>query len=119
MSKAVLLSTQALLLFAASAAAQPQTPPARSAGFAPVAELAYRVAPNFFQLPPGMNFGEASGVALDSKGQIFLFHRAKSMLVEFDSSGKFLRSLGEGLFDHPHGLRIDKDDNIWTTDDAD
>ena len=106
------------LIVAASVANQAQAPPARSAEFAPVPELAYRVAPDFFQLPPGMNCGEASGVALDSKGHILLFHRSKSMLLEFDASGKFLRTLGEGLFDHPHGLRIDGDDNIWTTDDG-
>jgi streptogramin lyase len=29
-----------------------------------------------------------------------------------------VRSPGEGLFDHPHSLRIDADDNIWTTDDT-
>jgi streptogramin lyase len=107
----------ALAIITVLANGQPQ-PSTQSTRFVPVPELAYRVVPDFFQLPAGMNFGEASGVALDSKGHIFLFHRAKSMLVEFDSSGKFLRSLGEGLFDHPHGLRIDKDDNIWTTDDG-
>ena len=40
------------------------------------------------------------------------------MLSEFDENGRYVRSLGEGLFDHPHGLRIDADDNIWTTDDT-
>ena len=29
-----------------------------------------------------------------------------------------MRELGEGLFTHPHGLRIDRDDSIWTTDDG-
>jgi hypothetical protein len=27
-------------------------------------------------------------------------------------------SIGNGLFTHPHGLRIDDADNIWTTDDG-
>ena len=40
------------------------------------------------------------------------------MLSEFDENGRYVRSLGEGLFDHPHGLRIDTDDNTWTTDDT-
>lgn len=86
--------------------------------FSPVPELPYRTVTNFFQLPAGMSFGEASGVALDSKGHIFVFHRAKPMLVEFDADGRFRRAIGDGLFDHPHGLRIDADDNIWTTDDG-
>jgi DNA-binding beta-propeller fold protein YncE len=40
------------------------------------------------------------------------------MLAEYDEQGKFVRSIGDGLWDHPHGLRIDTDDNIWTTDDG-
>jgi len=40
------------------------------------------------------------------------------MLAEYDERGIFLRSIGEGLFTHPHGLRIDDDDNLWTTDDG-
>ena len=55
---------------------------------------------------------------MNSKGHIFLFQRAKPMLAEYDEHGKFVRDIGDGLFDHPHGLRIDADDNIWTTDDG-
>lgn len=83
-----------------------------------VPELGYRVIPNFFHPHDAMNVGEASGVALNSKGHIFLFQRAKPMLAEYDESGTFLRSIGDGLFTHPHGLRVDSDDNLWTTDDG-
>src|SRR5580704_14004178 len=55
---------------------------AGAAEFEPVQELPYRVAPDFFQLPPGMNFGEASAVALNSASHIYLFHTANPMLVE-------------------------------------
>jgi DNA-binding beta-propeller fold protein YncE len=88
-------------------------PPAK-----PVPELGYRVSPDFFQFPPNWVEGEAAGVAVNSKGHIFLFQRTKPMLSEFDENGRYVRSLGEGVFDHPHGLRIDSDDNIWTTDDT-
>jgi DNA-binding beta-propeller fold protein YncE len=37
-------------------------------------------------------------------------------LVEFDENGNFVRTMGEGLFTRPHGLRIDSVDNIWVTD---
>ena len=84
----------------------------------PVPELGYKVSPDFFQFPPNWIEGEAAGVAVNSKGHIFLFQRTKPMLSEFDENGRYVRSLGEGLFDHPHGLRIDSDDNIWTTDDT-
>ncbi len=92
-----------LLFFGVGLAAQDTT----STRFEPVPELGYRVVPDFFKLPIGMNFGEASAVALNSKGHIFVFHRSNPMLIEFDKRGKFLRSIGEGLFAHPHGLRID------------
>jgi DNA-binding beta-propeller fold protein YncE len=86
--------------------------------FQPVPELGYHVIPDFFHSPEGMSNGEASGVALNSKSHIFLFQRAKPMLNEYDEHGDYVRSIGEGLFTHPHGLRIDDDDNLWTTDDG-
>src|ERR1039458_8590692 len=61
---------------------------------------------------------EAAGVAVNSKGHIYLFQRTKPMLTEYDDKGNFVQSIGEGLFVHPHGLRIDPDDNLWTTDDG-
>ena len=36
--------------------------------------------------------------------------------MEFDADGHFIRGFGDGLFDRPHGLRIDQYDNIWATD---
>lgn len=89
---------------------------------ATTARADYRVIPNFPQLPPGTRLMAVSGVAIDSKGDIFVFHRgvanADPILV-FDPSGKFLRSFGKGLFKSAHGLRIDAHDNLWTTDNAD
>ena len=69
-----------------------------------------------FKLPPGMNFGGTSGVAINSKGNIFVLRRGPLPLMEFDAAGNFIRGFGEGLFDRPHGLRIDAQDNIWATD---
>ena len=40
------------------------------------------------------------------------------MLAEYDAKGNCIQSLGDGLFSHPHGLRIDSDANLWTTDDG-
>jgi DNA-binding beta-propeller fold protein YncE len=86
--------------------------------FQPVPELGYRVDPEFFHDYEHLYGGETSGIALNSKGHIFLFQRVKPMLAEYDAEGKFIRSIGDGLFTHPHGLRIDRDDNLWTTDDG-
>jgi DNA-binding beta-propeller fold protein YncE len=78
--------------------------------------LNYELVPDFFQLPAGEHFIEPAGVAVNSKGHIFIFHRGKHPLMEFDQSGKFLRSIGDDLFVTAHMLRIDAHDNIWTTD---
>jgi DNA-binding beta-propeller fold protein YncE len=89
-----------------------------AAPFQAVPELPYRVVPNFFKFSKANVAGEASGVAVNSKGHIFLFQRTKPMLAEYDAKGNFVQSIGDGLFSHPHGLRIDADDNLWTTDDG-
>ncbi len=88
------------------------------AGFQAVPELGYVVQPDFFAAPPSGNFFEASGVALSPSGHIYLFQRRAPMLLEYDASGKFLRSLADGVFDHPHGLRVDPEGNLWATDDG-
>jgi hypothetical protein len=78
--------------------------------------LGYVPVPDDFKLPRGMNFGSVSGVAINSKGHIFLLHRGPGPLMEFDADGNFIRASGDGMFERPHGLRIDADDNIWATD---
>jgi DNA-binding beta-propeller fold protein YncE len=90
---------------------------AATAEFQPVPELGYRVIPDFFR-GNGVRTGEASAVALNSKGHVFLFQRANPMLAEYDQAGNFVRSIEDGLFTHPHGLRIDSEDNLWVTDDG-
>jgi len=45
-----------------------------------------------------------------------VFHRSEPPILEFDASGKFLKSFGAGMFVQPHGLEIDRDGNIRTTD---
>jgi DNA-binding beta-propeller fold protein YncE len=36
--------------------------------------------------------------------------------MEFDAEGKFVRSWGQDDYVRPHGMRLDPDGNIWTTD---
>src|SRR5437773_5172120 len=85
-------------------------------GEEPIPKLNYEAVPDFFQLPTGKHFVEVAGVAVNSKGHIYVFHRGKHPLMEFDSSGKFLRSIADDLFVTAHTVRIDPEDNIWTTD---
>jgi len=82
----------------------------------PLPKLNYDMIPDFFQLPPGEHLIEPAGVAVNSKGHIYIFHRGKHPLMEFDSSGKFVRSIADDLFVTAHMVRVDPEDNIWTTD---
>ncbi len=78
--------------------------------------LPYVAVAESFKLPLGANFVGTSGVAFNSKGNIFVIHRGPMPLMEFDPDGNFIRGFGDGLFDRSHGLRIDAQDNIWATD---
>ncbi|PYV67987.1 MAG: hypothetical protein DMG96_37705, partial [Acidobacteria bacterium] len=82
----------------------------------PLSKLNYDMTADFFQLPPGEHLVEPAGVAVNSKGHIYVFHRGKHPLMEFDSSGKFLRSIADDLFVTAHMVRVDSEDNIWTAD---
>ena len=87
----------------------------------PVPEIAYDSVPNLLKLPAGLYMGEAAGVAVNSKGHIFVYTRsAQTRLFEFDAGGKLVREIGEGLyaFAFAHVVRVDKDDNIWCVDEG-
>jgi len=81
-----------------------------------VPDLGYKPVPDIFKLPPGMNFGQCSSVAVSSKGNILVFNRGAHALMEFSGKGQYLRTLAQGVFTLPHGLRVDAEDNIWATD---
>jgi DNA-binding beta-propeller fold protein YncE len=87
--------------------------------FAMSATAEYRVVPDFPQLPPGVRLAGVSGVAIDSGGDVYVFHRGEQPILVFEPSGRFVRAFGKGLFKSAHGLRIDADDHLWTTDNAD
>ena len=79
-------------------------------------DLGYKPVPDIFKLPPGMNFGPCSSVAVNSKGNLFVFNRSAHALMEFTGKGKYRCARRRGLFTRPHGLRVDGKDNIWATD---
>jgi DNA-binding beta-propeller fold protein YncE len=73
-----------------------------------VPEIPYRSVPGFLKLPPDSYLGEVAGVAVNSKGHVFVFSRghthgpaygaAAAQLLEFDADGKFLREIGHNLY---------------------
>jgi DNA-binding beta-propeller fold protein YncE len=76
----------------------------------------YHPVENWAQLPAAMQWGQVISVKPDAQGNLWVFHRSEPPILEFDASGKFLKSFGAGMFVQPHGLEIDRDGNIWTTD---
>lgn len=70
-------------------------------------------------LPAGWKFGRVSAVATNQAGtEVYVFQRGPEAdpLIVLDNKGRYLRSWGRGLFGTPHGLRLDKDDNVFVTD---
>jgi DNA-binding beta-propeller fold protein YncE len=76
----------------------------------------YTPVPDFLTLPDDVTLGKCSAVAINSDGHIYLFHRGKKPIICVDKSGKFVRAWGNDLIGVAHGMRIDRDDNVWVTD---
>ena len=79
-------------------------------------------------MPGDWQLGEVNGVAVNSKGHIFIFERGNTqgpaynataaVLLEFDKDGKFIKEIGHNIYawSYAHAVRIDKYDNIWAID---
>lgn len=76
----------------------------------------YRAVAGWPTLPDSVKLGPVSAVATDAADNVYVFHRAKNPVLVFSKDGKFLRSWGDGLVKTAHGLRVDRDGNVWTTD---
>jgi hypothetical protein len=77
--------------------------------------------PDFFKLPADLYFGEGIGIATNSRGQIFVYHRSgDTRLFEFDPSGRFVKEWGVGLYgiEFAHQVRVDAQDNVWVVDEG-
>lgn len=71
---------------------------------------------NWPSLPDGFTFGAITAVATDKEDNVYIFHRGKKPIAVFDKDGKFLRAWGDEHVKTAHGLRIDHEGNVWTTD---
>jgi hypothetical protein len=79
---------------------------------------------------PNHTIGEAVGVAKNSRGHLFVFTRSgasgpakgatASQLFEFDPNLKFVKMWGPDNYaaSFAHTVRVDKDDNVWMTDEG-
>lgn len=95
---------------------------------AQVPEIPYRSVPDFLKLTSDLYLGEVAGVAVNSKGHVFVFSRgnttgpayggAAAQLLEFAPDGEFLHEIGHNLYawSFAHSVKVDAQDNIWVTD---
>jgi DNA-binding beta-propeller fold protein YncE len=94
----------------------------------PVPTIAFDSVPNVLKLPKDLYLGEVTGVAVNSKGHIFVLSRgnttgpayaaAAAQLLEFAPDGRFVREIGKNLYawSFGHSVRVDREDNIWAVD---
>src|SRR4029079_10782701 len=106
-----------LVLAAASASAQTAVP-----------EIPFTANADFLKLPADLYLGEVGGVAVNSKGHVFVFSRgnntgpafgaAGAQLLEVDDDRNSVREIGKNLYAwaYAHTVRVDPADNIWTVD---
>ncbi len=129
----VLAATLGFAADLASAQAQSQPP-------APINSLPnpYKSITDWAKMPAGRTWGSTAGVDIDRDGSsVWVAERCGAFappssmkpgvpfacdgstldpILEFDASGKLVKSFGAGLFVLPHGLHVDPEGNIWVTD---
>src|SRR4051812_15727656 len=96
----------------------------------------YRLVKDWPALPADMNggrWGEVIRVHVDTRGNVWVFHRcfnvvpagsatcidrgaANPPILEFNASGRLLKSFGAGVFAYPHGFTVDGDGNLGAPD---
>jgi len=87
----------------------------------------YRTIDHWGKLPKGRQWGSTAGIWIDSHDHVWVFERCGANscdgskldpILEFDTDGNLVKSFGAGMFVFPHGIYVDKDDNVWVTDAA-
>jgi peptidylamidoglycolate lyase len=93
----------------------------------------YKLVKDWPVLPAGYKLGNPTGIGVDSNQNIIVFHRAgrkwsllesipdssitsNTILIIENKTGKILNSWGDSVFVMPHGLTVDRHNNIWVTD---
>ena len=90
----------------------------------------YQTIEGWAKMPEGRTWGSTSAVypAADGKS-VWVAERCGAntcvnspnvdTVLRFDESGKLVRSFGAGMIIFPHGIFVDREDNVWVTDGQD
>ena len=86
----------------------------------------YSTVEGWAKMPEGRSWGSTSAVEIDRDGvSVWVAERCGANnclnssldpILQFDSSGTFVRSFGSGLIVSPHGIYVDQENNVWVTD---
>ena len=120
----------AVLLAAAAAVPAVMSGGPRLAALTAPPVVRYEEVKDWPTLPAGVQMGEAAGVAVDTRGHVFVFHRPgrgfdpaatetlkDPAVLEIDGdTGRLIRAWGANTFLVPHGITIDRADNVFLTD---
>jgi sugar lactone lactonase YvrE len=78
--------------------------------------LPYEIVPGP-QPPNGTQFANVASVALLKNGHLLVFQRMPMyQLLEYDQNNRLLRSIDPNLVSRPHAMYVDKDQNVWLSD---
>src|SRR5581483_7905148 len=86
----------------------------------------YRTVAGWAKLPDSRPWGSTSAVDIDRDGvSVWVAERCGANscatstvdpVLKFDASGNLVAHFGSGMFVAPHGIFVDRDDNVWVTD---
>ena len=126
------IRTRGVLTFAISAATVFVNVHVASGPLAAGEVAPYQLVQNWPQVPPGEAIGAVSWVDIDSKGVVYAFRRCPKLpacvdghprpndplgnIWTFSPDGKYLATIADGSAKEAHGLRIDRNGYMWTTD---
>jgi sugar lactone lactonase YvrE len=116
---AIALAAGAIGIFAGQALSENEV--------APINDLPnpYRTVRDWGHPPNGAPWAAVTAVEVSPDGSIYVIHRChdnscadrpEPPILKFDASGKLLKAWGEGMFIFPHGATVDRDGNLWVTD---
>ena len=86
----------------------------------------YETVRNWGTLPNGRPWGSTAGIDIDPDGRsVWAYDRCGANscagstvdpILKFDTTGKLVKSFGAGTMIFPHGFQVDKEGNVWVTD---